>query len=188
PAQGAGGHQPARRSDGLRSRRPGGEPARQLRALDHRRAQGVTGRARRRARAEHRGPPDPRAPSARQRLQAGRRALPALGGLGARRPRVQSRRRAFAVRPPDPGADGLAPVHGRGRARPAGRRGPRDLGRRRARPRAAARSEPQRRGARAARQPRVERTARCERARDDPLRAERARRAGGGPGGRGERL
>jgi len=38
PAQGAGGHQPARRPDGPRSRRPGREPARQLRALHHRRA------------------------------------------------------------------------------------------------------------------------------------------------------
>ena len=83
-------------------------------------------------------PPHPQAHPADQRLPAGRRALPALGAVGEGRPGRQPGRRAEPVRPADPGADGLALLHVRGRARPARRRGPRHQRRRRPPPAAAA--------------------------------------------------
>ena len=101
-----------------------------------------------------RGAADARADPAHQRLQAGRRALPALRAVGARRPRHQPHRPARPVRPPDPGADGLAPVHDRGRARPARRRRPRHLRRRRPRAGAAGDAGLHRGGARPRREPR----------------------------------
>ncbi|GMA86038.1 hypothetical protein GCM10025868_12880 [Angustibacter aerolatus] len=112
-----GRHQPARRADGVR-RRPGPrpEPLGELRAVDPRRpARGRVPDARRAGPRDHRAP-DPQADPAHERLRAGRRAVPALGAVGARRPGRQPDRCARPVRPPDPGAHGLAPAHVRGRA------------------------------------------------------------------------
>ena len=87
-----GPHEPAGRPDGPRPRQRRREPARQLRAVDHRRpARGrvpahdeqgpvIEGRLTRKRIAAHRG------------LQAGRRAVPALGAVGEGRPRRQLRR------------------------------------------------------------------------------------------------
>ena len=58
---------------------------------------------------DHR-PAHPQADPADQRLPAGRRALPAVAAVGEGRPGRQPGRRAEPVRPPDPGADGLAPL------------------------------------------------------------------------------
>ena len=76
----------------------------------------------RRAGPGDRRPAHPQADPADQRLQAGRRALPAVRAVGEGRPGREPGRRPVPVRPPHPGADGLALLHGRGRAGPAGRR------------------------------------------------------------------
>ena len=154
--------------------------------------------ARRAGPGDHR-PAHPQADPAHRRLHAGRPALPAVRAVGEGRPGGQPGRRPLAVRPPDPGADGLAPVHGRGRAGPARRRGHRHQRRRRPWPAAAADPDAHRGRAAACGQPRQERPARRQRPDHDALRAERARRpraadrrlehhstAGGPrPGGRG---
>ena len=70
------------------------EPARQLRAVDHRRAaRGARSPAHDEQGPEIAGPPDARADPAHQRLPAGRRALPALRAVGEGRPRRQPHRR-----------------------------------------------------------------------------------------------
>ena len=134
------------------------EPARQLRAVDH-------GRAARGAHAGARraGPGDPRAPHPRaDPAHATTTSRPASATCSSEqweRDDLVANLDAPArpVRPPDPGADGLAPVHGRGRARAARRRRPRHLGRRRPRPPAAgdARRSP-RTSSQRAREPRRE--------------------------------
>ena len=93
--------------------------------------------ARRAGPGDHR-PAHPQADPAHQRLHAGRSALPAVGAVGEGRPGGEPGRGALPVRPPDPGADGLALLHGRGRARPARRRGHRHQRGRRPWPGAAA--------------------------------------------------
>ena len=119
----------------------------------------------------------PRAHPAHRRLPPGRRALPALRAVGEGRPRRQPRHAAGRVRPPDPGAHGLAPVPGRRRARPACRRRPRHHRRRRPLAHAGPDAGLGRGRAAAPRQPRQQRPARRRGPRHDALRAERARGA-----------
>ncbi len=153
--------QPARRRDDLLRRR---DRRRTRPSTTSRRSRAACSEApkpgARRAGPGDRGAPHAAPDPAHERLPAGRRALPALRAVGARRPRHEPHRAARPVRPPDPGADDLAPVHDRGRARPAGRRGHRHLGRRRARPGAARDADADRGGARARREPRQQRHAR----------------------------
>ena len=107
----------------------GAEPARQLRAVDH-----AAGCARRPSPAhDEQGPvvdgPRSRARGSRARTTTSRPASATCSPSSGRRTTSSptSIDALVAVRPPDPGADGLAPVHGRGRARPARRRGHRHL-------------------------------------------------------------
>src|SRR4051812_4420364 len=69
-------------------------------------------------------PAHPRPDPPDQRLRAGRRALPADGGLGARRPGEQLRGQHLRGDGGGPEAHGVALLPVRGRAGPAGRRGP----------------------------------------------------------------
>lgn len=83
---------------------------------------------------EIRGRLHPQADPARQRLPPGGPAVPADGGVGARRPGEELHRPALPVRPPGPGTHGLALPPGRERPRPPRRRGPGHHPRRRQRP------------------------------------------------------
>ncbi len=78
-----GAHQPARRAHDLLRRPRRGEPARQLRAVDHRWASRGAVPDTRRAGPGNPRTADPQADPADQRLPPGRAALPADAGLGA---------------------------------------------------------------------------------------------------------
>lgn len=169
-----GADQPERRPDDLRPRRARGEPGGQLRAVDHRRAARGPVPHPRRAGPGDPGPAHPQADPAHQRLPAGRPALPADGGLGARRPGQELHRPALAVPAAGPGAHGVALPAGRERPRPAGRQGPGHLARRRQAPGAAGEPGPDRGGPQAPGLPGRQPAAGRHRADHDALRPRRA--------------